>query len=183
MQGTRLLLVGVLVLGACATSESDVSERLDALELRVEALEDSGQVSDRASEAAPTATDTAPATVDYELLTGTVTLPGLITVLGDDRAVEILGSGDNPACTGDNDFAGVERGAEIVVRGADDAVVAATRLKAGRYNGYHCVFAFETEVPSNLDFYTVEFGDYDAKTYSSSDLRLFNWTVTFKLGS
>lgn len=107
---------------------------------------------------------TAPEGTDTFTVSGTVTL----------TSADILTGGGT--CFGDGGYSDLQPGAQVVVRDAQGATVAAgslgpgARPKGERYRNVMCEFPFTVEgVPSGGDLYSVEVGSRGEVTFREAD--------------
>lgn len=170
-----LFVTSALLISGCGSDDQEMlMSSIEQLQDDVERLQ--SEVDHLSEEAASTTTSPA---------VGRVEVVGLLRLKGDNRMLDITKEGVE--CAGDGGFQDIHEGANVVIRGPADQVVAASALETGIRKGDllegACTFRFVAEVPTGLRFYTFSIAGRDGPTLAESDLEADGWRAELHLGT
>ncbi|CAN5832734.1 hypothetical protein BH23ACT4_BH23ACT4_14920 [soil metagenome] len=193
----------IAICAGCGNAGSESEARIAQLEGEVAVLrhqlEEAQQALDQATSVPstslplPTTTTevTAPPTTQVPRLTihGTLTLLG-VTGFDGSLPLDIIVTDDELTCWGRGGYSDISRGAQVSIYDEDGRVIGNSSLGDSTYRAItpiehvgtgECEFTFESEVPGDRAFYSIEVSHRGHVTYSIGDLQSAGGRVDIRL--
>jgi hypothetical protein len=120
------------------------------------------------------------------------TITGTLTLIDSSVGNTIFGpfALDSTSCAGGGGYSDVGPGKDVVLKDGEGKTLAVGRLGSGIRKDdlgtsprtYRCLFSFALEDVPEVPFYAVDLGRRGTVTYSLTDMRTAEWTLSLTLG-
>lgn len=101
--------------------------------------------------------------------------------LTDSSGLDILATGD--VCNGSGGYSDISAGGDVTLKDGNQHIIGSTALQGGTTtDGLTCTFTATAQSVPEVSFYSLTVGHRAAVTYSLSEIKADQWTVTLDMG-